>query len=74
MTKKQIILSLIILFLLSFLVSFIITKYITYQKERLLNRKKEIISSLSSSKIDVQETKDLEKELHDIIIKLAQIK
>lgn len=45
-----------------------------YQKERLLNRKKEIINSLNNPNLDFQESKDLEKELHDIIIKLAQIK
>ena len=36
MTKKQIILSAIILFLLSFLISFIVTTYIRYEKNRLL--------------------------------------
>lgn len=45
-----------------------------YQKERLLNRKKEIINSLNDANLDIQESKELEKELHDIIIKLAQIK
>ena len=45
-----------------------------YQKERLLNRKKEIINSLNDANLDIQESKSLEKELHDIIIKLAQIK
>ena len=45
-----------------------------YQKERLLNRKKEIINNLSSSSLESGIAKDLEKELHDIIIKLAQIK
>lgn len=36
MTKKQIILSAIILFLLSFLISFIVTTYVRYEKNRLL--------------------------------------
>ena len=45
-----------------------------YQKERLLNRKKEIINNLSSSSLESGVAKDLEKELHEIIIKLAQIK
>ena len=45
-----------------------------YQKERMLNRKKEIINNLNNPNLDSQESKDLEKELHDIIIKLAQIK
>ena len=43
-----------------------------YQKERLQNRKKEIISSLNEVSMD--EAKVLEEELHDIIIKLAKMK
>ena len=45
-----------------------------YKKERLLNRKKEIIEELSSVESNSQESIDLEKQLHEIIIKLAQIK
>ncbi len=45
-----------------------------YKKEKLTNRKKEIIESLNSKDIDKQEIAVLEKELQDIIIKLAQIK
>ncbi len=45
-----------------------------YKKEKLTNRKKEIIDSLSNKNIDKQEEINLEKELHDIIINLAQIK
>ena len=45
-----------------------------YKKERLMNRKKEIIEGLNGSEISSQEIVALEKELHDIIIKLAQIK
>ena len=45
-----------------------------YKKERLTNRKKEIIDYLNSENIDRQEAELLEKELHDIIIKLAQMK
>ena len=43
-----------------------------YQNEKLINRKKEIINSLNNAELGTQEVKDLEKELHDIIIKLAQ--
>ena len=45
-----------------------------YQKERMLNRKKEIINNLSSPDIESHVARDLEKELHEIIIKLAHIK
>ena len=45
-----------------------------YKKEKLTNRKKEIIDYLNSENIDKQEATNLEKELHDIIIKLAQMK
>lgn len=45
-----------------------------YQKERLLNRKKEIINELNNARGDAQETKTLERQLNDIIIKLSQIK
>ena len=45
-----------------------------YKKERLTNRKKEIIEYLNSENIDKQEAIDLEKELHDIIINLAKMK
>ena len=45
-----------------------------YKKEKLTNRKKEIIDYLNDENIDKQEATNLEKELHDIIIKLAQMK
>lgn len=45
-----------------------------YKKEKLINRKKEIIDSLNDENTAKQETVDLEKELQDIIIKLAQMK
>ena len=45
-----------------------------YKKEKLTNRKKEIIDSLNDENIDEQEIADLEKELHDIIITLAKMK
>jgi len=45
-----------------------------YKKEKLTNRKKEIIDYLNDENIDKQEVTNLEKELHDIIIKLAQMK
>lgn len=45
-----------------------------YKKEKLNNRKREIIDGLNSENIDKQKISNLEKELHDIIIKLAQMK
>ena len=45
-----------------------------YKKERLMNRKKEIIEELNDREISSQEISNLEQELHDIIIKLSQIK
>jgi DNA primase len=45
-----------------------------YKKEKLNNRKKEIIDELNNSNLGKQESELLEKELHDIIIKLAQMK
>ncbi len=45
-----------------------------YQKERLLNRKKEIINGLNDESLNEQQSKELEKELHDIIAKIAHIK
>lgn len=45
-----------------------------YKKERLTNRKKEIIDYLNSENIDKQEAADLEKELQGIIINLAKMK
>lgn len=45
-----------------------------YEKEKLTNRKNEIISILNDSNILKEESLKLEEELHDIIIKLAQIK
>ena len=64
MTKKQIILSLIILFLLSFLVSFIITKYITYQKERLL----EVADSVIDCELNIELITENELEKNENII------
>ena len=43
-----------------------------YQKERMQNRKKELISILSAE--NNEHSKELEKELHDIIIKLDNMK
>ena len=43
-----------------------------YQKERMQNRKKELISILSAE--NNEHLKELEKELHDIIIKLDNMK
>ncbi|MBQ2917348.1 MAG: DNA primase [Clostridia bacterium] len=45
-----------------------------YKKEKLVNRKKEIIDYLNNENIEKQEMSDLEKELHDIIITLAKMK
>ncbi len=45
-----------------------------YKKEKLTNRKREIIDSLNDENIDGQEAGSLEKELHNIIIDLAQMK
>ncbi len=45
-----------------------------YKKEKLVNRKKEIIDLLNDENMDRQEASSLEKELHDIIITLAQMK
>ncbi len=45
-----------------------------YKKEKLTNRKKEIINLLTDKNIDKDETINLEKELQEIIVKLAQIK
>ena len=45
-----------------------------YKKEKLINRKKEIINSLNDKDLDNQSAKELEIELQDIIIKLTQIK
>ena len=45
-----------------------------YKKEKLISRKKEIIDILNNENIDKQKVINLEKELHDVIIELAQIK
>ncbi len=45
-----------------------------YKKEKLVNRKKEIIDNLNDPNLDKQESELLEKELHDIIINLAKMK
>lgn len=46
----------------------------SYIKEKLTNRKNEIIYNLNNSDISNLDSKELENELHDIIIKLAQMK
>ena len=45
-----------------------------YKKERLINRKKEIINLLSNNNLDETQAKEIEKELHDVILSLAKIK
>ena len=45
-----------------------------YQKEKLVARRNEIIHSLNDIDLDKQKASELEKELHALIIKLAQIK
>lgn len=45
-----------------------------YQKEKLMARRNEIIQSLNNANLDKEKAKELEKELHTLIIKLAQIK
>jgi len=45
----------------------------SYEKEKLNNRKFEILEMLEKD-INQEEKKSLEKELNDIIIKLARIK
>ncbi|MDO5556141.1 MAG: DNA primase [Clostridia bacterium] len=45
-----------------------------YNKEKLMLRKKEIIDCLNNEKTDNEKIAKLEKELHNIIIKLAEIK
>ena len=45
-----------------------------YQKERMLGRKKELVEELSDESLNGEEIKALEKELNDIIVKLAQNK
>ena len=45
-----------------------------YQKEKLMARRNEIIQSLNNANLDKEKTNELEKELHTLIIKLAQIK
>lgn len=45
-----------------------------YKKEKLTNRKKEIIDTLNDPNLDKQEAQILEKELHDIIVNLAKMK
>lgn len=45
-----------------------------YQKERLLNRKKELLEQLSDENIDNEQTKLLEKELNNIIVELVKNK
>lgn len=64
MTKKQIILSLIILFLLSFLISFIVTKHITYERERLL----EVADSVIDYELNIELITENELEKNENII------
>ena len=46
-----------------------------YEKEKLINRRNEILKKLESvSEAGSEEVKELEKELNDIILKLAKIK
>lgn len=44
-----------------------------YEKQKLVNRRNEILKQLDTEK-DVENMKELEKELNDIILKLAKIK
>ena len=45
-----------------------------YQKEKLMARRNEIIQSLNNANLDKEKANELEKELHTLIIKMAQIK
>ena len=45
-----------------------------YKREKLINRKKEIIDSLNSENIESKHIANLEKELQEVIINLARIK
>ena len=45
-----------------------------YQKEKLMARRNKIIQSLNNASLDKEKASELEKELHTLIIKLAQIK
>lgn len=45
-----------------------------YKKEKLINRKKEIINCLNEGEVLEAENKSLEQELNDIILKLAKMK
>ena len=45
-----------------------------YQKEKIVLRRNEIIKKLNDANLDKQKASELEKELHTLIIKLAQIK
>lgn len=45
-----------------------------YKKEKLINRKKEIINCLNEGEVSEGENKSLEQELNDIILKLAKMK
>ena len=47
---------------------------ISYTKDRLNNRKSEILKELESSNLDIEKAKILENELSNIIIELAKIK
>ena len=64
MTKKQIILSLIILFLLSFLISFIATTYIRYEKNRLL----EVANQVIDYDLNIELITENELEKNDNVI------
>jgi DNA primase len=45
-----------------------------FEKEKLTNRRNEIINILNESNLSLNDSNKLEEELHNIIIKLAQIK
>ena len=47
---------------------------ILYEKEKLISKKNELINNLDNSELGTEEKKELEKELSNIIIKLAKIK
>ena len=47
---------------------------ILYEKEKLISKKNELINNLDNSELGTEEKRELEKELSNIIIKLAKIK
>lgn len=46
----------------------------TYEKEKLLNKRNEILKQLENTSLNTEEIKNLESELNNIILKLAKIK